>query len=358
MILLFSLLLLCAGSANTQSGQGAVLPTTDLVIRLDIYEIKIKNIRESVFDTEGEFYFKRRLLGDEVRLPSSGNIHRKKNQYIRPTDTPLASEVFWFHEWTEQGTEDRSLRILGYEVDLTGDDEMGTVRADLELNNFGFLQKYRDCYLETDDFRVHLNVSCAPVITSQSHPDSSSVYDNNDVSMAWGNAMPSLGILGYSYILDEVENSEPDDVLEGTHTSNIYHDLSSGVWWFHVKAKDKAGYWSDTGHFRINIKGTVDVKQGDVETPDFLIHQNYPNPFNSGTVIPFQIVEDAHTKIVVYNCNGQYVKTLVDAWLTKGVHQVRWEGRDEAGIILPSGIYLARCKSSDVTRVIRMTMIR
>ena len=72
----------------------------------------------------------------------------------------------------------------------------------------------------------------------------------------------------------------------------------------------------------------------------------YPNPFNPGVVIPFTLGPAAEkVSLIVYNTLGQEVRKLVLGALTAGAHQAEWDGRDETGEVLSSGVYLYRLQA-------------
>jgi hypothetical protein len=75
---------------------------------------------------------------------------------------------------------------------------------------------------------------------------------------------------------------------------------------------------------------------------DFSLSQNFPNPFNPVTTIPFALPSQSHITIKVYNITGQKVKTLVNGTMDGGRHQVSWDGKDERGIKVSSGLYIYR----------------
>jgi flagellar hook assembly protein FlgD len=80
-----------------------------------------------------------------------------------------------------------------------------------------------------------------------------------------------------------------------------------------------------------------------VQKPDaFLLHQNYPNPFNPGTQITFALPRAGVVTLQVYDLQGREVKTLVNQRRAAGTHTVRWDGTDEAGNPVASGVYLYR----------------
>jgi hypothetical protein len=82
--------------------------------------------------------------------------------------------------------------------------------------------------------------------------------------------------------------------------------------------------------------------QGDEQsiTPDkFVLLQNYPNPFNPSTTILFQLPAAAHVQLLIYNMNGQAIRSLMDEPKTPGAHTILWDGTDDLGNAAASGVY-------------------
>jgi len=73
--------------------------------------------------------------------------------------------------------------------------------------------------------------------------------------------------------------------------------------------------------------------------------QNYPNPFNSSTVIRFALPEPQSVELAVYNLTGQRVATLTEGVREAGTYAVGWDGRDDDGRALASGVYLYRLQT-------------
>ncbi len=89
------------------------------------------------------------------------------------------------------------------------------------------------------------------------------------------------------------------------------------------------------------------------------LKQNAPNPFNPKTTIEFSVPAGAErVSLEVYNVNGQLVRTLVDGPLEAGPHSAVWDGRDEAGTSLGSGIYFARLSADEETAFRKMTLLK
>ena len=90
----------------------------------------------------------------------------------------------------------------------------------------------------------------------------------------------------------------------------------------------------------------------------FSLEQNYPNPFNSGTVIPLTLPTSAEVTVKVYNLAGQKVATLLDGYRDAGSYALNWDGRDDAGHELASGVYLYRFRAGTQTETRRLLILR
>lgn len=100
-------------------------------------------------------------------------------------------------------------------------------------------------------------------------------------------------------------------------------------------------------HFSIrrNITG-ISVKAGGPPA-EFRLSQNYPNPFNPQTNIDFSVKNQGAVFLAIYNIKGERVRVLFDGELAPGVYTSMWEGRDDRGRILPSGLYIYRIHIGD-----------
>jgi hypothetical protein len=98
------------------------------------------------------------------------------------------------------------------------------------------------------------------------------------------------------------------------------------------------------------------------ETPhhpgNFRLGQNYPNPFNPETIIEFELLAPARVSLAVYNVPGRRVRTLINGPLHAGMQHVWWDGTDDRGRQLPSGLYFCRLRSGDVSLTNKMMLLR
>jgi hypothetical protein len=77
--------------------------------------------------------------------------------------------------------------------------------------------------------------------------------------------------------------------------------------------------------------------------PDkFQLFQNYPNPFNPSTTIAYQLPERKRVKLAIYDITGRQVRTLVDEVQLAGNYQTTWNGTDQSGNVVSSGVYVYR----------------
>jgi hypothetical protein len=88
------------------------------------------------------------------------------------------------------------------------------------------------------------------------------------------------------------------------------------------------------------------------------LHQNHPNPFNSSTIIQFANKRDSQVRLDIYNILGQKVITLIDGFRIWGTYAVEWDGKDEAGQAVPSGLYFYRVTTGDFTAVKKMVLLK
>ena len=99
-----------------------------------------------------------------------------------------------------------------------------------------------------------------------------------------------------------------------------------------------------------------------VGSPDvsdkYVLHQNYPNPFNPTTTIAFTLHESAHVTISIFDSSGKRITTLEDAPRLTGLNQVRWDGRDERGSQVASGVYYYRVKVGNDTLTKKMILLK
>ena len=91
---------------------------------------------------------------------------------------------------------------------------------------------------------------------------------------------------------------------------------------------------------------------------NFLLYQNFPNPFNPETIIKFELPHNSFVRLEIYNIMGQKIKTLICEQITAGVHSINWDGQDDFGRNVSSGIYLYRIHTEGFAQTKKMFLLR
>lgn len=90
----------------------------------------------------------------------------------------------------------------------------------------------------------------------------------------------------------------------------------------------------------------------------FALHQNSPNPFNPTTKIAYDMPAAGDVKISVFNVLGQHVSDLVDGYNEAGSYEVIWDGKDQAGEQVASGVYFYRIKTEQFSETKKMLLLK
>jgi len=105
--------------------------------------------------------------------------------------------------------------------------------------------------------------------------------------------------------------------------------------------------------------GTAVVEsRGDVVPESFTLSQNYPNPFNPATTIRFDLPRSQEIELTLYNLAGQKVATLAQGLREAGTYTLQWDGRDDDGRDLASGIYLYRLQAGSQVETRKLLLLR
>ncbi len=102
----------------------------------------------------------------------------------------------------------------------------------------------------------------------------------------------------------------------------------------------------------------VNVEDNPLMTTRFILYPNYPNPFNPSTTIRYQLATDDRVSLKIYNTLGQEIRTLVSGRKEAGVHDVTWNGRDHAGHIVASGVYIYRLQAGSQVKSGKMILTK
>ena len=90
----------------------------------------------------------------------------------------------------------------------------------------------------------------------------------------------------------------------------------------------------------------------------FVLEQNYPNPFNPSTKIRYAIAQNSHVVLKIYSVLGQEVRTVVDEKQTANAYETIWDGRNNTGVAMPSGVYFYQIRAGNHVATRRMLFLK
>ncbi|MBX7151810.1 right-handed parallel beta-helix repeat-containing protein [bacterium] len=137
----------------------------------------------------------------------------------------------------------------------------------------------------------------------------------------------------------------------------LYHYSEENSSWMYLGGE---GY-----QMQVNAKITKVGEIAAFYNPDHVVlpkslelSQNYPNPFNPTTAIRFGLPEEGRVVLTVYNILGQKIKELVNEARSAGYHQVDWNGKNESGVQVASGVYIYRLETISGVKMKKMLLIK
>jgi hypothetical protein len=181
----------------------------------------------------------------------------------------------------------------------------------------------------------------------------------SNVELSW-NESPDPDINYYSIRRgDQPGFNAADPASEiGTTTELTFVDqnVSGSEYFYRVVAFDFNG---NEGNFSDEISVPLGItKDGNNLPKSFALQQNYPNPFNPETWIAFDLPQAVDVQILIYNTLGQKVRTLVNEATPAGSYKVLWDGANDHGLKVASGIYIYTIKAGSFVQSRKMTLMR
>ena len=165
----------------------------------------------------------------------------------------------------------------------------------------------------------------------------------------------------------DLSHYEQDDIgsTNFTHLSYNFNDIEVGKYtsplFFDINGDGRedllVGEQSGGVHYFQRDEDTR-VAKHDGHPVSFRLHPNHPNPFNPATTIRYDLPVSVRVNIDVYNIAGRVVRMLENTIKQSGSHRVRWDGTDEYGLPLGSGLYICRMQAGEYTRSVKLMLVR
>jgi Tol biopolymer transport system component len=244
----------------------------------------------------------------------------------------------------------------------TGGDEFARqeiLEFDMNPNTAHFTGYYSDQGVDVDgdgyfdSLRIEVGVE---IDSAGDYEIVSSLVDSNNTEIDIANhSETSLGVGTHTFILDFSGQKIRENGVDGP-----YYLKDLGLF-DETDILIQADYVEDaytTSPYTISQFTSVEGEEEILRPQTFALFQNYPNPFNPRTNIEYVLPKDTYVKLTLYNILGQKVKTLVDEYQSAGYKTVWWDGKDDKGNEVASGIYFYRLDAGGVTQVKKMLLLK
>lgn len=200
-----------------------------------------------------------------------------------------------------------------------------------------------------------------PDIYTVTHDTTSYVVDAYGTATYNGNSVPCLRVASLlestmiTYFMGSPFSSEVR-TTETVEFVAVGFDLLMAIG--RATTSGFVNYFGSASSSFVNV--STDIVEPDPGTlPDgFGLAQNYPNPFNPTTDIQFSVPQVSDVRLIVYNVLGQQAKVLVNQQLPAGSYTVDWDGTDQSGNTVASGIYFYRLETGDFTASKKMLLLK
>jgi hypothetical protein len=167
------------------------------------------------------------------------------------------------------------------------------------------------------------------------------------------------------YHIELDDNDDFSSVVFAANTDKCY-DQCTGlspytIYYWRVRGYHQlCGYgdWSTVWSFKTGEVSGIKNNDGKEQPHSFSLFQNYPNPFNLFTTIRFELPQPTFITIDIYNALGERIRTLVQEQLCAGSWAINWNGTDDNGMEIPSGIYIYRLHTLNYTASRKMMLIK
>jgi hypothetical protein len=193
--------------------------------------------------------------------------------------------------------------------------------------------------------------------------DAAPLFDGDLIRFTWGESLnvDKNDSIQYHFYIGADKNDLAGSAVadQTTHgTSLNIAPPAAGTYYWSVLASDKNHNptWANQTN---RLKLTTDVEAERTVIPSrFDVSANYPNPFNPETAFEIQLPRDSRVRVLVYDMRGQRIRSVTDAEHRAGIHRVVWDGRNDAGQSVPSGVYSAQILLGDRVFARKLTLTK
>jgi len=226
--------------------------------------------------------------------------------------------------------------------DAYGNSSIYTLTSDIDYNDFGQVQA-----IERQSTPVELT-------------SFNTITEPGKVVIKWITQSETENLGFHLYRCESIDGEKKritDEMIDGAINSQSRNDYQ----WVDTQIEDNKVYY----YWLADVSTAGDVQFsgakkaiGIAKPTDYSISQNYPNPFNPTTFIKYSLKEDGIVKLAIFNIRGQLVRNLVNARQSAGLYNFQWDGKDENGTVVPSGVYLYTIQVNEFKMTKKMSLTK
>jgi hypothetical protein len=196
----------------------------------------------------------------------------------------------------------------------------------------------------------------------------SAVIENDAATVSW-RTETELNNLGFHVYRSENEDTDfakvTTDMIRGQGSTSMAHEYTyvddtievGKNYWYLVETISIDGLSTFYGPTQATVSSAV-ARDINAQPTEFALKQNYPNPFNPSTQIRYELSSASQVNVTIYDILGSEVRSLVNQYQPAGAYSVSWDGTDNSGQRLESGIFIYEMRAGQHVLYQKMTMLK
>lgn len=338
-------------------------PATQIPNSYDVYLDNefLENITETQYQLTGLEYGESYVAGVSAVYDDGISSILDYEFTYQPIIPPLnlITEIQTFNDvilnWdVPANNEDETRDLIGYKIykDAIEIAEI-TDPGVLTYTNFGVEPGVREYYVTAvfDDGESDPSNTSDVEIILPVPQNVTGFFVEPDVVLTWDAISTGRDIVGYNIIRD-------GEVIATSIAGTSYTDpdLPTGTYTYNIIAVFDGDWESEPSEDTVvEVTGINDNLLVPFETE---LQGNYPNPFNPSTTIKFTLHENQNVNLIIYNIKGEKVRTLVSGNLEASYHDIHWNGKDDSGKAISSGVYFYMMKTKHYIKTKKMILMK
>ena len=201
-----------------------------------------------------------------------------------------------------------------------------------------------------------------PGLFSLAGPEDESAGNSTRPELTWQEAIDPDPFDNVHYRVNiATDSSMANIVYEGISIPEIHVpeiDLQNDTrYYWQVSALDEDSLQTLSDVWTFDV-GYLAVDDGLALPTEYVLDQNYPNPFNPSTTLRYGLPEEASVSLIIYDIRGNTVKTFTSESKAAGWYEHTWNGIDDSGQPVSTGLYLTRLQAGSYSKVIKMLYLK